>query len=288
MPCYHPLQAYQCADGLVVFSELGRYDLVRSMQLNCGQCIGCRLERSRQWAMHCVHEASLYEQNCFITLTYNDEHVPPEGSLLYRDFQLFMKRLRRRFFSSKIRYFMCGEYGEDLGRPHFHACLFNFNFADKTPWRTVTSGTRLFRSPDLELLWPSGFSSIGEVTFESAAYVARYVMKKVTGEAADAHYFGREPEFCHMSLKPGIGSDWLRLYWPEVVTHGTCRFNGIDVSPPRFYTRRMKRLEAWEKVEFARDIAAHAVADGENSDERLAAKERVATARIGRLKRSLK
>ena len=132
MACYKPLRAWQCANGDVVFAELGRFDITRQLDLPCGQCVGCRLERSRQWAMRCLHEAKMHDRNCFVTLTYNNDNVPADRSLNYRDFQLFMKRLRFHFRGVPIRFYMCGEYGEDFGRPHFHACLFGLDFPDKT------------------------------------------------------------------------------------------------------------------------------------------------------------
>ena len=155
MPCYSPLTGYvsrlanKNGKRPIVFNHRdGFLDL--PVQVPCGQCIGCRLERSRQWAIRCVHEASLYDDNCFITLTYTDENLPCRGNrdcdkcdhfkekrcdglergLCKRDFQLFLKRLRK-MFGKGVRYHHCGEYGEQLGRPHHHACLFNFNFPDR-------------------------------------------------------------------------------------------------------------------------------------------------------------
>ena len=118
----------------------------------CGQCIGCRLERSRQWAIRCVHEASLWPDNCFVTLTFDDDNIISSGSLVKADFQKFMKRLRKRF-GKGVRYFHCGEYGDLLGRPHHHACLFNFSFPDRYLWSS-SGGVNLYRSPTLEELWP--------------------------------------------------------------------------------------------------------------------------------------
>ena len=149
----------------------------------CGQCIGCRLERSRQWAIRCVHEASLHTDNCFITLTYSPDCLPSDGSLNHDDFQKFFKRLRKHIAPKKIRYYMCGEYGEDLqqpsklGRPHFHACLFGLDFDDKQLY-IVRDDVKLYTSATLEKIWGKGFVTIGDVTFESAAYVARYIAKK--------------------------------------------------------------------------------------------------------------
>lgn len=193
MPCYKPLDAWRPDISSGVKKLIFQYNPklcsspMPELQVPCGRCVGCRLERSRQWALRCIHEARMHKQNCFITLTYNDENLPADKSLHYEDFQKFMKRLRRKF-GEGVRFYMCGEYGENLGRPHFHACLFGVDFADKKLWRKSPSGAFLYRSATLEQLWPFGYSSIGDVTFETAAYVARYIMKKITGEAAELHY----------------------------------------------------------------------------------------------------
>ncbi len=186
MACFGPLKGWPSkkltpsGKRQVVFNISQAYT-DRPVNIPCGQCIGCRLDKSKQWAIRCVHEASLYDNNSFITLTYNTEHLPEDRSLEVRVFQLFMKRLRKRF-GTKIRFYACGEYGDQNGRPHYHACLFNHDFQDKKLWkRGKDPSLDLYRSADLEKLWPYGYSSIGEVTFQSAAYVARYIMKKITG-----------------------------------------------------------------------------------------------------------
>ena len=159
--------------------------------------------------MRCHHEASLYQDNCFITLTYSDEHLPSDKSLHVDHFQKFMKRLRKRF-GEGVRYYHCGEYGEKYMRPHYHACLFNFDFPDKKIWKE-NNGNRLYISESLSELWPFGFVTIGDVTFESAAYVARYIMKKVNGDLAESHYervdwdtgevYHLKPEYTTMSRR---------------------------------------------------------------------------------------
>lgn len=222
MPCFHPMPAVRLPDGSVTFTSRSKVD-GNDFELPCGQCAGCRLERSRQWAIRCVHESQMHERNCFITLTYSDEFLPPHGGLIYRDFQLFMKRLRKRT-GVPVRFFMCGEYGELDQRPHFHAILFGCDFDDRKYFSKTGSGYKLYTSDLLSELWGMGHCPVGNVTFDSAAYVARYCMKKVTGDLADAHYavdtpngiFQREPEFAHMSLKPGIGSTWLAKYRSDV------------------------------------------------------------------------
>ena len=264
-----------------------------ALELACGRCIGCRLERSRQWAVRCIHEAQLHEENCFITLTYKD--MPEGSSLDYRDFQLFMKRLRKHA-KRRVRFFMCGEYGDRLGRPHFHACLFGFDFADKLPWSTTGSGGKLFRSKALDKLWPFGFSTIGPVTFETAAYVARYVTKKVTGDAADEHYkhidedgvvTQRQPEFAHMSLKPGIGSDWLRLFHRDVFPRGYVVLpNGKQGSLPRYYKKYFSKMLDYDQYEYSSHLHAQATAS-DRTPERLAVRELVANSRNSISKRKL-
>lgn len=279
-------------DGQIVFAERG--DLARSLFLKCGQCVGCRLERSRQWAVRCLHEASLSESNCFVTLTYDHEHLPHLSSLSYPDFQKFMKRTRK---IARVRFYMCGEYGEDFGRPHFHACLFGFDFPDKVYFSMSPGGARMYRSAILEGLWPFGFSSVGSVNFESAAYVARYCMKKVTGPLSSRHYevvdadgviHCRTPEFNRMSLKPGIGANWFSHFQSDVYPKGMVVVNGVEARPPRYYDKLFERMdpEGYECMQFGRHLEAQAVA-ADNTDERLAVREQVARARISSLKRSL-
>lgn len=298
MACYSPLTAFQAVSGEVFFVERSKHETARTLFLPCGQCVGCRLERSRQWAMRCVHEASLFESNCFITLTYSEETVPSDGSLRYVDFQLFMKRLRKRFFPRLIRFYMCGEYGEKFQRPHFHACLFNLDFSDKVLLRRSDAGSCLYRSPVLEVLWPFGFSSIGELNFESAAYAARYVVGKVTGACAVDHYArvdrdtGElrwiEPEFSHMSLKPGVGRRWIDRYERDVFPHDYVVIRGRKVKPPKYYDRifAAKAPEAFQLVAEKRERDALSQWY-ENTDARLSVRRQVAVGRLAFFKRGL-
>lgn len=220
------------------------------MRVPCGRCIGCRLERSRQWAVRMMHEASLHEDNCFLTLTYDEEHLPYDGSLDKRAFPLFMGRLRKS--GRKARYFHCGEYGEENGRPHYHACLFGCNFGDRYAWAS-RNGNEAWRSPTLERLWPYGHCEIGSLTFESAAYVARYVTKKVTGERAAEHYtrvdpdtgefFEIEPEFATMSRRPGLGRGWIEKFHSEVYPSDEVISRGYACKPPRYYDTYIEGLD---------------------------------------------
>lgn len=282
MTCFSPLSAWQTDDGEIVFVERG--SIRRALSLACGQCYGCRLARSRDWATRVLHEAKLHADNCFITLTFSDKHCP--DSLDYRLFQLFMKRLRKRF--GKVRFYMCGEYGEKFSRPHFHACLFGFDFPDRVYFRRLPSGSKIFTSAILESLWTYGFSSVGEVTFESAAYVARYVMKKVYGEASVNHYcvvdgdtgecFDRCPEFTRMSLKPGIGRGWIERYERDVYPHDYVVVNGMKFKPPKYYDKYLEVVnpDEWEHVRMVREKA---FCGHDSSPDRLRTREVVARAR---------
>lgn len=254
MPCYKPLRGYRSKDrnpsgkrSIVFTQSAGLKDL--PVELPCGQCIGCRLEKSRQWAIRCHHEASLHETNSFITLTYSPEHLPPGETLVLSHFQNFMKRLRKST-GQKIRYFMCGEYGEKFARPHYHACIFGWEPPDLVHWRTVND-QKYFQSTFLDKTWTHGSTITGDVTFESAAYVARYITKKVTGKNAEAHYtqidlstgeiLEKKPEFTTMSRRPGIGRDWLTKFKSDVYPGDFVVVRGKKMKPPRFYNAQMER-----------------------------------------------
>lgn len=246
MVCYHPLTAFygpvnkKTGKRTIVFDNTLNFkkgiNKDNILLLPCGQCIGCRLEKSRKWAIRCVHEATQHAHNCFITLTYNDDNLPLDLSLNKRHYTLFMKRLRKKF-GDGIRFFACGEYGSLYQRPHYHAILFGFDFPDKQFFK-YKHGTILYRSPTLEKLWPYGFSTVGTVTFESCAYVARYCLKKVTGDKADDYYHGRQPEYVVMSRRPGIARDWIDEYLTDVYPHDYVVIRGgIKCKPPRYYDK---------------------------------------------------
>lgn len=307
MACFHPLKGWRAK---TINAKTGRRSIVfvRSdglvdlpVELPCGQCIGCRLERSRQWAVRCVHEAQLHKDNIFITLTYDNEHLPESRSLVYRDFQLFMKRMlvnaARHEDRFGIRFYMCGEYGETFGRPHYHAILFNYDYADKKLWR-IDRENPLYTSETLTQTWGMGHCSIGSVTFQSAAYVARYLMKKVTGDGAEEHYewidpetgevFKRSPEFTNMSRRPGIGSKWFDKYMSDVFPSDTVIVNGKEISPPAFYTNRYELLypEEVAAIRAARKRRAK-LRSADSTPQRLRVREEVLTSRLTRLKRTI-
>lgn len=258
----------------------------KPVQLPCGKCIGCRLEYSRQWAIRCMHEAQLHEDNCFVTLTYDDDHLPPGGTLVPRNFTLFMKRLRKQF-GAGIRFFHCGEYGSKLQRPHHHVLLFGHRFPDERPLQLLGQANPLRRSETLETLWPYGFSTIGDVTFETAAYVARYSIKKVNGSKAAEHYQGRHPEYLTMSRRPGIGSAWIHKWAGQVYRPGQDFVISGDqkTKPPRYYDKIAEKLRGkqLEKLKLKRVVAGKYSSD--NTGKRLIDRETVKLAATSFLKR---
>lgn len=291
MACYKPLAAYRTAYGDVTFD---RRQGDTELSLPCGACVGCRVDRARSWSLRCVHEASLHKLNCFVTLTYSELNLPPGGSLRYRDFQLFMKRLRKES-KVRVRFFVCGEYGEQLSRPHYHACLFGYDFPDKRPVSLLSSSQKSWRSKVLERLWPLGFCHLGELNVRSAAYAARYVLKKVTGHAGAAHYRRVDadgvvsnlvPEFARMSLRPGIASAWFDRFASDVTTFDYVVHEGSKFKVPKYYDRLLERSDPDLLAQWKEDRELRALPfrqDG--TPERLSVREAVEVARISTLRR---
>lgn len=281
MACYSPLKAWRIwfeGKWQMVFKPVGDprdwIQGVNFFDLPCGRCIGCRLERSRQWAVRCVHEAFLHDCNSFLTLTYSPANLPEGGTLVLRDLQLFLKRLRKRFSGVSVRFFACGEYGESFARPHYHVVLFGFDFPDKVFFK-VDGGNTLYTSAILSDLWPFGFCLIGDCTFESCAYVARYITKKQFGASAEDYYAGRKPEFVTMSRRPGIGHGWISKFTSDVYPYDEVIVRGKACKPPRYYDEflRLTDSDAFVKLKASREIPA-----SELSDCRLMQKEQYRTA----------
>lgn len=337
MACYKPLTAWQRQDGSVTWDNRGD---VRELTLPCSRCIGCRLEKSRQWAVRCMHEAKLHRHNSFVTLTYAPEHLPDSGSLRKSDAVKFLKRLREAAFrqhqeefppgnrpvgrggiltststaepekrerraSQKplarrplIRFYLAGEYGERFGRPHFHICLFNCDFSDKHYLAKTPSGSKLYRSPTLEQLWKFGHSSVGELTFESAAYAARYIMKKQTGDGEKQEYkiidpdtgeiYSKVKEYNNMSRRPGLGREWFNRYHRDWYPEGKLIVRGKEANTPRYYDRMYRQIDplGHEDLQLGRylEMVNHWQ---DNTDARLQVKEQVTAAKISQLKRRI-
>lgn len=285
MSCVKPLTAYWRSvhrDG-ITFDKSKSATKV-PFELPCGRCIGCRLEKARQWGMRCLHEKKMWEHNAYVTLTYSDEFLPEGNSLVLRDLQLFMKRLRKAK-PAPLRFFAGGEYGEETGRPHYHLLLFNCRFDDRMFYSYNKRGEPLFVSKELSELWFQGHSTIGEVTFDSAVYCAKYALKKVNGEMAYEHYqfidedgvvYDRTPEFAVMSRRPGIGRMYYDKYGAEVRAHDSVVINGREVRPPRYYDVRSKAVDAVGFERHQRERKRMAVLNrADNTPERLRVKEKL-------------
>lgn len=236
-----------------------------------------------------MHEASLYPFNCFVTLTYDDAHLPADGSLDHRHFQLFLKRLRFHFSPQLIRYYMCGEYGDINRRPHYHACLFNVHFPDQTIWRKTEADNYIYSSPTLTNLWPLGHTSIGALNSQTAAYTARYVMQKVTGKGADHYYNGRTPEYNRMSLRPGIGAEWYSHFYRDIYPRDyLVLVGGNKTTPPSYYDKLLERQSPETYRQVVLDRSERAAAHFEDqTTPRLIVRDTVTKARIRNLHRSL-
>ena len=205
----------------------------------CGKCFECLQKKSLEWSVRIMNEAQCWSHNCFITLTYNNEHLPPGGSLKKSDFQKFMKRLREQLDPLKIRFFACGEYGKKGSRPHYHAIIFNWQPDDMVYFKTE-DGILLYRSSFLEKIWTFGFSSVGYVTQKSALYCAKY-MQKTNFLVPDTV----EKPFLVMSLRPGIGYYSIN---EKCLLTDSVYSNGVRVNVPRYY---MKVLERENGIDFS-------------------------------------
>jgi len=309
--------------GGLTFRREGTKD---RMEVACGQCIGCRLDRARMWAARMVHESGMHDLdggNCFITLTYRDRAVctadelaggffiPDNWSLKKKHFQNFIKRLRKARPHDKIKYYHCGEYGNrclhgldleavgcplcNLGRPHYHACLFNCAFEDLAPY-AVQEGKTRFTSGELAALWGYGYVDVGDLTVESAGYVARYIMKKVTGDLSKDHYtrvdeWGvitfLEPEYSTMSN--GIGATWWKNFHSDVYPSDELPVPGAGVlrKIPRYYDELLRRVDADMYAYVKRKRKDFKILNAEEyTPSRLMQKYRVKKAQVNLLQRN--
>lgn len=247
--------------------------------------------------MRCTHEMTLHEDNSFITLTYNDENLPANGTLIKRHLQLFMKRLRKHYAQKKIRFYACGEYGEELLRPHYHAILFGLTFPDGELY-SVRDDKKTYTSAILEKIWGQGFATFTEASFETAAYTARYVMKKINGDKQEKHYQGCDPEtgeifdllpeFGTMSTKPGIASGWFDKYKNDL-KKDFITIRGIKMKPAKYYDRLFEKSDPYllDELKEKRQLSIDPN-DPENTRKRLDVKHIIRQRKIKQnLKRKL-
>lgn len=282
MACYHPLKGWPIGNtrtGKVNYKITG-YDadhieyqngywhtvptsvrgqaaerVVRDfVEIPCGQCIGCRMDHSRQWANRLMLELEYHDSAYFVTLTYDDEHIPtalyadpetgeafPARTLRKRDCQLFMKRLRKLYPDDKIRFYLAGEYGPKTQRPHYHAIIFGLHLDDLRFYKKSELGFDYMISDKLSDIWRNGYVVVSEVTWETCAYTSRYVTKKLTGDLGefyDAHNI--EPPFSLMSRRPGIAAQWYEahpdLYDYEYINIATPK-GARKFAPPKYFDR---------------------------------------------------
>lgn len=251
MSCLFPLKRYRLKSGALV-SE-GKALLQKNdpptgnLWLPCGQCGECRLSRARMWATRCTHEAQSWKLNSFITLTYREP--PPGNSLNPQDTRDFIRRVRYSL-NTPFKYFLVGEYGDQNCRPHYHALIFGHDFGlekKRDPERPETSvyainKTEALRSSELDELWGLGHTSVGELTFDSAAYCAQYAMKKVNGSRAKEHYQGRYPEFMRCSNE-GIGKKYANQFADEIILHNGVMSNGTKQPIPAYYLKQFEKAQ---------------------------------------------
>lgn len=335
--CYHPLKAIcigikengkkniqflnyepKKEENFVIGKDHKIYPKDALIEVPCGQCVGCRLDYSRQWANRCMLELEYHESSYFVTITYNDGHVPisyygdpdtgeaiPSMTLRKRDFQLFMKRLRKRFADDHIRFFACGEYGGATFRPHYHAILFGLHLDDLKEYKKSPQGISYYNSAKLQSCWcdhdgnDMGYIVVGDVTWESCAYTARYIMKKAKGENARVYSdFNIEPEFTLMSRKPGIArqyyEDHPNLYDNLFINISTEK-GGRKFCPPKYFDFLYEQDHSSEMAEIKERRKKLAIEAREiklsktslSADEFLCLQERVKLGKIKSLRRNL-
>ncbi len=297
MPCYRPYLGFQSPSGKVYFSP-DKDKKWPMFPIPCGKCLGCRLEYSRQWAIRCMKEASLHQDNCFVTITYDDKFLPKKG-VSKKDCQDFLKRLRRSIeyhnlsvCKTGLRYFLCGEYGGQTCRPHYHAIFFGFHPRDLVEFG-FKNGYATYVSPFLTNVWGKGRVMVGEsVTFESCAYIARYIMKqyeKKGDSSYDEFYKIFNKDFILCSRRPAIGYQFFEDNQREIERLDKVLIRpGVVSLPPKYFSRKLRELnpEKYEEIK-QRRIANAPVESLERSMKRLHAAAVAKEKQIQSLKRGL-
>lgn len=246
-----------------------------AQMIPCGQCLQCRIEYARAWAARCECESKYHEHSYFITCTYDDDHVPVHNmiedsyykgivnpvayvkgqtierlTLCKKDHQDFLKRLRdhgkrKSLLEDNFKFYMCGEYGDKYGRPHFHYILFGIEIPDLI-YKYSKNGYDHYTSELLQRIWGQGLVDVGAVSYLSCQYVARYVVKKRKGHGAKEYYekAGIAPEFVQMSLKPGVGMQYWEEHRDEIYSLDKIQLeSGRTVKPPRYFDTQEDRVQ---------------------------------------------
>ncbi len=310
MPCYKPLDGYSSeyvnASGAqrIVFNPAKSDNPKQIIPIPCGRCIGCRLDKAKSWALRCYHEASLYgDKNAYITLTYSQESLPEFYSLQKLHFQKFIRSLRKKT-KLKLRYYMCGEYGNlccehngwtehpvpekdpcticTTGRPHYHAIIFNYDFPDKK-FFTLRKGNRVYTSEVLAKTWTHGHHEISGASFQSASYVAQYILKKQNGKWAEKAYtnFNRIAPYTQMSLRPGIGKKFYEKYKSDFFPHDyAVTPDGRKMPVPAYYTNLLQKEDPDLYTILKAARLEKAISNPDNTEDRLASREICQTAKL--------
>lgn len=271
LTAYRPRKRNENGKAPLVFSvKEGHKD--QTVQIKCGQCIECKMEHARQWAIRCMCEQQITEEkgkrSCFATFTYNEENVPyvesesMEGvyhqTLFKRDMQLYIKRVRKKGY--KFRYFCAGEYGGRFERPHYHAIIFGYVPTGLQLVDISDSGYNVYNSDEMDEDWTHGLTYVQELCFETAFYCAGYALKKLSGKGeyfekkygvkdASEYYDGKQPEFVTMSRRPGIGAEFYDKYRKDMYPKDRLKMNNVEMLPPRFFYEREKRNGQLENLQ---------------------------------------
>ncbi len=263
---------------------------IEHFTVKCSKCIGCRQDHARDWALRCEHELRDHEESCFITLTYDKDHLPENGTLVMRDLQLFFKRLRKKF-GEGIRYIACGEYGDKKGRPHYHVLLFGLAFFDIKQYYRTGSKFPIYTSESLSSVWTAGNALIGDANKETAGYICRYTMKK----SYSRDYGCRLPQFLTMSRRPGIGYNFIKKYFNSIfpkdyiVSEVKGKYKKFTV--PSYYLRCLQKIDENLFLRVKADRTAKAVQASIDNDltffQTLSNKFKYALARLDLLPRVL-
>lgn len=326
--CTNPRKAWKCGvhpsgKQKLVFRAPEHHWNYEVQYVPCGKCVTCKLKYSLEWATRISHEMQTCKIGCFITLTIAPEHMVTEGfsrgdewfppnSVYKRSLQLFFKRLRKKLaikrenpetgrlktYYQKFRYLACGEYGDKKGRPHYHACILGYDFPDKQFWRVSPSGHDTYRSKILESVWTFGHAEIGELTFQSAAYTARYALKKSSDKTAYEQPYGYDPEtgeilFDHVNpefiiMSKGLGLDWWNKYRTDTDKDYVTVDYDKKVPIPRYYDKQRERMDpdSLIAIKAQREQRAKELQETDTAKRKLA-RNTVKEAQASMLKRSL-